>query len=189
MAAVEDGTDEREDVGDGGGGPGLPIDREQADAQHGDVEAGHLLGRQIEVVHPQLPGPSQDVVVHIGDVADQPRLVPGVPEPPLEQIERQVHLNVTHVGTVIRGDSARVHGDDRSGLERDHTLPGRVVETHHGVGSPVRAGTRLLPSSPDRPRVLWALYRMFRETSTAVNASMVAAWASPPASRGRTPAI
>jgi hypothetical protein len=148
MAAVENGTDQRQDVGNGRGGPGLPVDGQETDALHGGVEAGHLLGGQVEVVHPELPGPAQDVVVDVGDVAHQPGLVAGVTEPTLEEIEGQVHLDVPHVGAVVRRDPARVHGDDRTGLESDHILAGRVVEPHHGDG--VRSGTRLLPSSPNR---------------------------------------
>ena len=37
----------------------------------------HLLGRQVEIVHAELAGLPQDVVVDVGDVADALRLVPA----------------------------------------------------------------------------------------------------------------
>ena len=38
---------------------------------HVRVEAGHLLGRQVEVVDPELARLAQDVVVDVGDVAHE----------------------------------------------------------------------------------------------------------------------
>ena len=57
---------------------------------HVGVEAGHLLGRQVEVVDTELAGLAQDVVVDVGDVAHAPRLVPGVPQAALQHVEGEV---------------------------------------------------------------------------------------------------
>ena len=49
---------------------------QEAQRVHVGVEAGHLLGRQVEVVDAELAGLAQDVVVDVGDVAHDTGLVP-----------------------------------------------------------------------------------------------------------------
>ena len=103
VARVEDRADQREDLGDGRGGPGLGPRREQAERGHVGVEAGDLLGRQVEVVDAELAGLAQDVVVDVGDVAHAARLVPEVAQPPLEDVEGQVDLRRGRGGPSRRG--------------------------------------------------------------------------------------
>ena len=71
---------------------GSDHDRKQAQGGHVAVEPGDLLGGQVEVVHAELAGLAQDVVVDVGDVAHAARVVPEVAQPPLEDVEGQVHL-------------------------------------------------------------------------------------------------
>ena len=130
MAALEGGADQREDLRDGRGGPRLGVDGQQVQQAHLGVETRHLLGCQVQVVHAELARLAQDVVVDVGDVAHQLRLVAGVPQTPLEHVEVQVHGGVAEVRRVVRGDAARVHGHQRSGLERHHLPPSRVVQPH-----------------------------------------------------------
>jgi hypothetical protein len=56
---------------------------EEAQRVHVGGKARHLLGRQVEVVDAQLFRLTQDVVVDVGDVAYEHRLVAHVPQPPL----------------------------------------------------------------------------------------------------------
>ncbi len=98
VAGVEHGADERQDVGDGRGGAGLAVDGEQRQRRHVGVEARHLLGGEVEVVDTELARLAQDVVVDVGDVAHQPRFVAEVDEPPLQDVEGQVHLGVARRG-------------------------------------------------------------------------------------------
>ena len=76
--------------------------RQQAERRHVGVEAGHLLGGQVEVVDAELARLAQDVVVDVGDVADAPGLVAEVPEPPLQDVEGQVDRGVAEMGGVVR---------------------------------------------------------------------------------------
>ena len=97
------------------------------------------------IVDPELPGLAQDVVVDVGDVADAPGLVAEVAEPALEDVEGQIDLGVPEVGRVVRGDPARVHGDQRRRCEGDDLPLGRVVEPHplspvHQVSASAEAG-------------------------------------------------
>ena len=53
---------------------------------------------------------------------------------------------MAEVGGVVGRDAARVHGDDRPGLERHHLPPGRVVEPHRSDHRPIRQRrVRLVP--------------------------------------------
>ena len=97
--------------------------REQSEGRHVGVEARHLLGGEVEVVHAELARLAQDVVVDVGDVAHQPGLVPEVAQPSLQDVEGQVHLGVPDVGGVIGRDAARVHRDDGPGVEGDDLAP------------------------------------------------------------------
>ncbi len=128
--ALERGADQRQDLRNGRGGPRLGVHRQQVEQPHVGVEAGHLLGRQIEVVHAELAGLAQDVVVDVGDVAHALRLVPGVAQAALQHVEVEVHGGVPQVRRVVRGDAARVHGHERPGLERHHLATRRVVQLH-----------------------------------------------------------
>ena len=101
-AALERGADQRQDLGDGRRRPRLGVHRQQVEQAHLGVEARHLLGRQVEVVHAELPGLAQDVVVDVGDVAHAPRLVPGVLQAPLQHVEVEVDGGVPEVRRVVR---------------------------------------------------------------------------------------
>jgi len=146
VVPVQDHADEAPDVGDGRGGPGLAEHGEQVQGLHVVVEAGHLGGSQVEVVDTQLAGLAQDVVVHVGDVADAAGVVAPVPQAPLEHVVGEVDGGVADVGGVVRRDAARVHGDDVAGRERHDLPPGRVVEPHgraaagHVAGAGAGAG-------------------------------------------------
>ena len=54
------------------------------------VEARRLLGGEIEVVHAELAGLAQDVVVDVGDVAHAAGLVAEVAQPPLQHVVGEV---------------------------------------------------------------------------------------------------
>ena len=90
---------------------GSDYDRQEAERVHVGVEAGHLLGGQVEVVHTELAGLSQDVVVDVGHVAHAAGLVAEVPEPALQDVEGQVDRGVAEVRGVVGGDPAGVHRD------------------------------------------------------------------------------
>ena len=102
VAALERGADQREDLRDRRGGPRLGVHGQQVQQAHLGVEARHLLGRQVQVVHAELACLAQDVVVDVGDVAHQLRLVAGVPQAPLEHVEVQVDGGMAEVRGVVR---------------------------------------------------------------------------------------
>ena len=54
------------------------------------VETSDLLSGEVEVVHAELSGLAQDVVVDVGDVAHALGLVPEVAKPPLEDVVGEV---------------------------------------------------------------------------------------------------
>ena len=130
VAAVERLPDQREDLGDGRRRPWLGVDGQQVEQPHLGVEARHLLGRQVEVVHAELAGLAQDVVVDVGDVAHAPGLVAGVAQPALQHVEIEVDGGVTEVRGVVGRDAARVHRHQRPGLEGHHLAARRVVQPH-----------------------------------------------------------
>ncbi len=130
VAGVEDGPDQGQDLGDGRGGAGLRPRGDQPEGGHVVVEAGDLLGRQVEVVDAELPGLAQDVVVDVGHVAHAAGFVAGVAQPALEHVEGQVDEGVAQVGRIVGRDPAAVHGDDRSGVEREDATAGGVVQLH-----------------------------------------------------------
>ena len=70
---------------------------------HVGVEAADLLGGQVEEVDAELACLAEDVVVDVGDVADTSGLVAEVAQPPLEDVEGQVHLGVARDGPSRRG--------------------------------------------------------------------------------------
>ncbi len=111
---------------------------------HVGVEAADLLGRQVQVVHAQLPGLAEDVVVHVGDVAHALGLVAEIAKPALQDVVGQVGGGVAQVGGVVGGDPARVHLHDRPGLERDDPSSGGVVEQR---SHPAPAHVPSLPGS------------------------------------------
>ncbi len=140
MPGFEHHPDEAEDVGDGGGGPRLGERRQEAQGGHVGVEAVHLLGRQVEVVHAQLPGLAQDVVVDVGHVPHALGVVTEVAKPALQDVVGQVGGGVAEVGGVVGGDPAGVHLDHRAGLEGNHPPAGGVVEIHRIVYSTLYVG-------------------------------------------------
>src|SRR4029450_1604607 len=115
VAPVEHHADEAPNVGDSRGGAGLAPGGQHVERPHVVVEAGGLGGGQVEVVDPELAGAAQDVVVDVGGVGHGPGGVAPVAQPPLEHVVGQVHGGVADVGGVVRGDAARVHGDDGPG--------------------------------------------------------------------------
>ncbi len=129
-APLERVADQREDLRDGGRRPRLGVHGQEVEQSHLGVETRHLLGRQVQVVHTELAGLAQDVVVDVGDVAHALRLVPGILQAALEHVEVEVHGGMSEVRGVIRRDAARVHRHERAGLEGHHLPARRVVQPH-----------------------------------------------------------
>ena len=142
VAPVQDHADEAPDVGDGRGGPGLAPVGQQPEGAHVGLEARGLGGRQVEVVHAELAGLAQDVVVDVGDVAHAPGLVAAVAETTLEDVVGEVGGGVTEVAGVVGRDAARVHEHDRAGLEGHDLALRRAVQLHR----------RPVPHSDHSPR-------------------------------------
>ena len=69
VAAVEHHADEAADVGDGRRGPRLGEHRQHVERGHVLVEALHLAGGQVEVVHAELARLGEERIVDVGDVA------------------------------------------------------------------------------------------------------------------------
>ena len=107
---------------------------QEAEGRHVGVEAGHLLGRQVEVVDAELAGLAQDVVVDVGDVAHAAGLVAQVAQAALEDVEGQVDGGVAQVGGVVGGDPAGVHGDHGPRARRARPPPGRCRRGASVVG-------------------------------------------------------
>ena len=103
---------------------------QQVERGHVVVEPGRLGRREVEVVDAELAGLAQDVVVDVGDVAHALRVVAAVAQAALEDVVGEVRGGVAEVGGVVRRDAARVHRDDRAGLERHDLAAGGVVEAH-----------------------------------------------------------
>ena len=130
MPGVEGPTDHREDLGDRAGRARLAVDRQQVDQLHVAIELGHLLGREVEVVDAQFARLAQHVVVDVGDVAHAARLVTGVAQSSLQEVEAEIDVGVTEVRRVVRRDAAAVDGDERARLEGVHAAARGVVELH-----------------------------------------------------------
>ena len=127
--------------------------------RHVALEPRQLLGREVQVVDAQLARLAQDVVVDVGDVANAVRLVTGVAQSALQDVEGQVDEGVAQVRRVVRRDAAAVHRHERSGVEREDAAARRVVEVHQ------------LESRPRASRSSARGERMLIDTHTAVNAS------------------
>ena len=63
---------------------------EHVERRHVVVEAGDLGGGQVEVVHAELAGLAQQVVVDVGDVAHAAGLVAEVAEAALQHVVGEV---------------------------------------------------------------------------------------------------
>ncbi len=98
---------------------------QQAERGHVGLEAGGLGRGQVQVVHAQLAGLAQDVVVDVGQVPHAAGLVAPVPEAALEDVVGQVGGGVAEVTGVVGRDAARVHEHDRARLE-GHDLAAAV---------------------------------------------------------------
>ena len=104
---------------------------------HVALELGHLARGEVQVVHAQLTGLAQDVVIDVGHVAHAARLVAGVAQPTLEDVEGQVHEGVAEVGRVVGRDAAAVERDERTRLHLEDAASSSVVEAHQ-LDSPAR---------------------------------------------------
>ena len=138
------------DVGDGGRRPGRAVAGQDVEGVHVPVEPGLLGGGQVEVVHAELAGLREQRVVDVGDVAHALGVVAQVAQAALQHVVEQVDGRVAEVGGVVGRDAARVHGDDRSGLEGHDLLAGGVVQAHdggHRSGLDCRAAQALMPVS------------------------------------------
>src|SRR5215211_7219988 len=129
-----------------------------------DVGGDHVA-RQVLARHAALAGRIVDLVVHVGDVLDEPHLVALVPQEALEQPEDDERARVADVHPRVDRGPAGVDPDP-AGLPRleRNDLPGeRVVDadlTHARKATRVRrqagAATRsagAAPASPAPPRV------------------------------------
>ncbi len=130
VPGIERRPDQRQDLGDGRGGPGLGIDRQKVQHPHFSVEACHLLCGEIQIMDAELARLAEDVVVHVGDVAHALRLVPEVTQTALQHVEIEVDGSVAEVGRVVRGDATGVHRHQGSRLERHDLFSGGVVQLH-----------------------------------------------------------
>ncbi len=127
MARVEDHADEAENVRDSRGRPWLGIGPEQPECLHVGIEAGDLARREVQIVHAELAGLAQDVVVDIGDVAHAQRPVAEIAQAPLQHVVSQVYRCVAEMRRVIGRDPARVHRDNLARRERDNLATSSVV--------------------------------------------------------------
>ena len=91
----------------------------------------HLGGGEVEVVHIELAGLAEHVVVDVGHVANASRLVAQIAQTALEHVVADVGGGVSEVRCVIRCDPARVHRDDVADLERHDGTTGSVIEVDH----------------------------------------------------------
>ena len=103
----------------------------------GEVVAGHLA-RQLGRVAPRGPRGVVDLVVDVGDVRDQRRVVALVLEEPLELREDHERPRVADVHARVDGRPAGVDADlpGVARLERPHRRVARVVEAdapHRGA--------------------------------------------------------
>ena len=130
MTALERDPDEGQDLGDGRRRPRLRVHGEEVEQPHLGVEARHLLRGQVEVVHPELAGLAENVVVDVGDVAHAPGGVPSVAEAALEHVEDEIHRGMAQVRGVVGRDAAGVHGHLGARFEGHHRPSGRVEEPH-----------------------------------------------------------
>ena len=106
-----------------------------------DVETGHL-GRVLGRGDAELLGRVVDLVVHVGDVHDDRRLVAQVTKQPAEQHEDDVGPRVADVDPPVDGGPAGV--DARAAgfarLERAHLARKRVLDPHLAHGAHPRCG-------------------------------------------------
>ena len=135
MSVRQHDLDQRLDIGDSRGGPGLAGRGEEPESVHVSRESRHFLVCQVKVIHVELACFAQYVVVDVGHVADEPGLVTQVAEAALQYVVRDIGGGVAQMGGVVRRHAAGVHGyrSPRAGgrLERSYLLPGRVIEAHH----------------------------------------------------------
>ena len=138
MAPVQHHADETEDVVDGRRGPRLAERRQQSQGAHVELKARRLVVGEVHEVDAELARLAQDVVVDVGDVAHAMGLVAEVAQAALDDVVGDVGGGVAEVTGGIRRDAARVHGDDRPGLERHDLLASGVVQAdRHCPSSPV----------------------------------------------------
>ncbi len=152
VAPVQHHPDEPSDVRDGRRGPGLAPALQDSEGFHVVVEPGRLGCGQVEVVDPQLAGLAEDVVVHVGDVADAAGLVAPVAQAALEDVVCEIGGGVTHVGGVVWSDATGVEGDHLRRLEGHHLTPGCVVEAHGRVAHELPS-LEIHPAGPTRGQV------------------------------------
>ena len=108
VAGVHERFDQLDDRPDRLGGPRLGVRPAQRQAIGVlDVGLGHLR-RQLGAGNAALAGGVVDLVVHVGDVGHEARLVAFVLEEALEQGEHDVGAGVAHVHAPVDGRAARV---------------------------------------------------------------------------------
>ena len=148
-AAIDQPLDERDDVGDVGRHKRLHVRRQHAEAGHVAVVLLGEAGRQIERRLADLVGTRDDLVVHVGDVADEVDLVaePGQAAP--DDVEADGRVGMADMRRVVRRRPAEIDryraGLER--LERQLLLAEGVVER---TGGSARQGARRLSTSRAR---------------------------------------
>ena len=131
MAAVDEVVHQRDHLGDVPGGPRLVGDGEDAEGVEGRG------GQPLVAVRQGVPGLTglgalaQDLVVDVGDVADDGHVVPvaGL-QPATQDVEGHGEPDVPDVGRPLGGEATDVdaHASGFEGLEVAQGTRGRVVE-------------------------------------------------------------
>jgi hypothetical protein len=61
------------------------------------IELRHLLGREVQVVHAELSGFAQEVVIDVGDVSNASNFMSLIDEPTFQHVKREIDKRVTEV--------------------------------------------------------------------------------------------
>jgi hypothetical protein len=113
VAALDQRLDQRDDLGDRLAGERLVVGPLQAErARVRDVGLGHLA-RELLARHAALAGGVVDLVVDVGDVGHEDRLVALVLEEALEQREHDERARVADVHPPVHGRAAGVDAHPR----------------------------------------------------------------------------
>jgi hypothetical protein len=125
VAALDQLPDQLEDLRHVPGGGRLVRRRQHVDRVEGLVQLAAHQERDLEPRPALRLALGQDLVVDVGDVADERHVVPGRGQPPPEHVEVHRRPHVTHVRLALHGQPtdvdarlARLEGDEVAHVAR-----------------------------------------------------------------------
>ena len=111
MSAVDERLDQRLHVAYVFRGPGLDIGTTDIQAVHVLMEGGNVGFGNFRAGLALTVGPGNDLVVHVGKIADKGHVVAEMTQIPVQHVEHHRRACMTDMTEVVGRDAAGVHAD------------------------------------------------------------------------------